>query len=408
MIRAVWLRWSFLLIAFTGSFKSYGALPLPEDKPAEPKDFATEHSMPLDQPPKRPVALFNSIKEYICSFNALMQVLWILEPLNTALKEVKQADSILKTYLASIDAKNKFGGPLSLQPFIKKINALAKEKLVSPTDILNNFLSPLSGNAYTFFLVNYSQRTYCDNKKKLIHTSESLDAPAQPKYLTIHVAKNSTNLQKALTSVQELDVKCTCGKKLRRSLTLLDQNPPMILAVNTDRQGEGMNKVLYPYTFPLFNLKFGNKLYDLVGVIFHTGETINAGHYYAWVEYNGTWYKCNDEKIQSFAEMKKESKEKQFEAGDYFNFTVPLTQTSLLVYIEKPVIQQIRIARSKTFRKEVQKSQRLVAHNVWKQKEPNIDKFVKDINPIIKTLPDLIEKNFKKQWEPVFQGMLNA
>lgn len=396
MARVVWLRWSFVLIALSGNFKIYGALPLQEDKPAEPKDFATKNPKLLDQSPTRPVALMNP--EYVCSFNALMQVLWILEPLNTALK--MQNDIISHTYLASINAKNKFSGPLSLQPFIERMNFVAKETLVNPADILDKFFETIAEKAYGLFLVNYSQRTYCENKEKIIHTTEDLYVPAEPKYLTVNVTKKSTNLQEALTSAQELDTECICGKKLKRSLTFLSQIPPMILAINTDRQGEGLNKVLYPYTFPIFNLKFGNKLYDLVGVIFHTGETIGAGHYYAWVEQNGTWYKCNDEEIKSFAEIQKESEEKKLENADYFNFTVPLKQTSLFFYLEKS-IHLGQLMQSSFAQATLQKKQLAVARDVWQQKEAFIDQRIKNFGATI-------EENLKKQWEPVFQGMLDA
>jgi hypothetical protein len=364
--------------------------------------FAAENSQPIKQIPTRPIPLSSS--GYDNAFNALMQVLWVLEPFNAMLREEKLhyhfEEAIRTSYLASIDAKNTLSGPLSLNPFIEIMNTSANKTLVYPTDILNIFLGSMSGNAYTLFLVNYSQRTYCENKTKMIHTPEDLDVPPQPKYLTVHVAQKSTNLQESLTSAQELDAKCICGKNLKRSLKLLDQYPPKILVINTDRQGEGVRKVSYPYTFPLFNLKFGNKVYDLVGIIFHAGESIDKGHYYAWIEYDGTWYKCNDEEIKSFAEMKKETKEKNFKDADYFNFIVPLSETNLLVYLEKP-LHIAQLMQSSFARATLQKKQRAISRDVWQQKEGFIDQRIKNFGATI-------EQNLKKQWDPVFQGMLNA
>lgn len=406
MTRAVWLRLSALFIALIGNFNNYGALPFQKDKPTEPKDFVTKNSKPLQQSPTRPISL--SYPGHNSAFNALIQVLWVLEPFNDMMRKEKQLyhfnEAIRTSYLASIDAKNMLTDPLSLKPFIERMNVIAKKQLVNPAEILNTFIISLSGYTHDLFIINYYRLIHCIRGRGDKHSAPREERiTGQPKYLSVNVTEQSKNLREALIAGEKIDKKCKCGQNLVSSLIPIP-NLPNILIIYTNR-GQDTKKNKIPYTFPLFNLKFGKQLYDLVGVIFNSGE-VKEAKYYTWIEYYGRWYKCNNEEIKSFMEIRKEAQENTTIVKE--NFVTPLTQTELLIYLKKPIIQQIRIAHSKTFRKEIQKSQRLVAHNVWKQKEPNIDKCVKGINPIIKNLPDLIEKKFKKQWDPVFQGMLDA
>lgn len=40
--------------------------------------------------------------------------------------------------------------------------------------------------------------------------------------------------------------------------------------------------------------------YDLIGVVQHSGSTLNSGHYTAYVKYNDQWYYCDDETTTPF------------------------------------------------------------------------------------------------------------
>ena len=41
--------------------------------------------------------------------------------------------------------------------------------------------------------------------------------------------------------------------------------------------------------------------YDLTGCIMHAGETLEDGHFYAYVKSKDEWYHCNDEKVEKVA-----------------------------------------------------------------------------------------------------------
>lgn len=42
--------------------------------------------------------------------------------------------------------------------------------------------------------------------------------------------------------------------------------------------------------------------YELLGLVTHIGRSADSGHYVAWVNRGGHWYKCDDEKIQQIQE----------------------------------------------------------------------------------------------------------
>jgi hypothetical protein len=403
MIRAVWLRWSFLLIVLTGSFKSYGALPLPEDKPAEPKDFATKDSKPLAQPPTRPVKLVNSSDLYICSFNALMQVLWILEPLNTALKEARPADSTLKTYLASIDAKNIFSGPLFLKPFIDKMTSKNDgTQIVEPKNSWNLFNNLLPIDIKKLSLIKYEETLSCPQATKEPSKQHFLNRrEVESFFISVNITKKTFSLHDALIlydgKSHDIDEKCACGTLKQQTITFnFNQEPPQILFINTSHFDEAKKKTNWcTCRFPLLDLKFSNKLYDLVGVIFHSGEESGAGHFYAWIENHGKWYKCNDEEIVPFGELKKRKK-------DFEEFTIPLTYTSLLVYIEKSTIQLLRIKQSDFFKAEIQKAQQGIARDAWNNQK--VSALPKNLSGIIRDTQKLVEKNLGNQWSAAKDG----
>ena len=134
----------------------------------------------------------------------------------------------------------------------------------------------------------------------------------------------------------------------------------------------------------------------------------DKGHYYAWVEQNGIWYRCNDapedpehpEKETAFGIMSFKEIADKFKETEDAHFVQPLSETNLLVYLEKP-LHLAQLMQSSFARATLQKKQVAVARDVWQQKEAFIDQRIKNFGATI-------EQNLKKQWEPVFQGMLNA
>ena len=91
---------------------------------------------------------------------------------------------------------------------------------------------------------------------------------------------------------------------------------PNVLSVYLKRfrgQGMGWEKAGHHVKFAeginlrLFMQEPTHAMYKLCAVIVHDGQTLERGHYYAYVRRGTTWYMASDEKIRkvSVAEVKK-------------------------------------------------------------------------------------------------------
>jgi hypothetical protein len=344
----------------------------------------------IKQAPTKPIPLDNPFckdlkkSAYICSFNALTQVLWRLAPLNDALKEAMQVgiikldNNIVRKYLASIQARETLQPPLYLKPFIDAVNKVATQQaekdiqLADPLRIWEIFTEEriCPEKIQALFCIRYREEEWCpqyigNNKEHF-----SYEHDAKPFYISVHVAKGTDKLQEALNSYdgveRELNDTCNCGdedkkcKEKKKRLIKL-RSAPVILIINTDRSiPQSEEKCLLPYAFPFTGLKFGDKTYDLLGVIFHTGETRHAGHYYSWVEQNGEWYICNDTDIRSFSD-------KYFEEATHVDahLKIPHKFTNLLIYMQKTVMQKLRLLESPFSKNAIPIMQKKAARAAW-------------------------------------------
>ena len=95
-----------------------------------------------------------------------------------------------------------------------------------------------------------------------------------------------------------------CGSNMKPNpngiQTLTPNSYPEILTIQLKRfkESDGRwarldTKINYPVKLKYFR----DQTYSLVAVGRHTGSSMHAGHYFAWVRYGRTWWKCNDSSV---------------------------------------------------------------------------------------------------------------
>jgi hypothetical protein len=338
-----------------------------------PELFVKEEPVPIEQAPTTPIKLINEKDDYICSFNALTQVLWRLAPLNDRLREamrtgkIEHDNNIVRKYLASIQARETWQAPLYLNPFIDEMNKVARRNLSDSSEVLLYFNQKLPPDIQSIFSITYEETVFCpaEQEKKAGTHEKPTNSELRWFNVDIDVAQESAkeiDLQKELNfydgTPQQIDSICTCGSKKKRGRLIT--RTPIILVIKTERIIPNKDKNSLPCNFPFINLKFGDKTYDLMGVIFHGGLGAGAGHYYSWVEQNGEWHICNDTEIKSFSN-------KYFEDATHVDsyLIMPHKFTNLLIYMQKPIMQKLRLIESPFLKTHVPKIQKNAARAAW-------------------------------------------
>ncbi len=274
---------------------------------------------------QRPLPLRLKNLGYICSFNALTQVLWRLAPLNFALIRSKKEERtpLIEAYLESIATKNAAPrtseASMDVKNLIDILNAIYQKKigdetkqLADPFEIWQLFTEQCPGNVQELFNIATQESVYCPTPQheKNIHI---IPYP----YVSIPVvSQQPNNLQDMLNDAlnkgitEQVGIQCTavagnkklCGLQKYKTSKVYDY-PPTILVIHTGRstgakQDNKTPLLQDPIVFPLQGLTFGNQRYDLFGVVFHSGENAEDGHYYSWIRQQNSWYYCSDEAIQ--------------------------------------------------------------------------------------------------------------
>ena len=277
---------------------------------------------------QRPFPIQLKNLDYICSFNALTQVLWRLTPLNLALVRSKERTplidkyGLIDAYLKSIATKNAAlrtpDALMDVKNLIDILNAIHQEKLkkigdetkkkqlADPFEIWQYFTEQCPDDVKELFSVWTHDTVYCPIGKGHDKTTHNEPYP----YVSIRViSKKSNNLQDMLDrqiqeeTIEEVSAQCKRCNQLKLKASKVFAQPPAILVIHTGRstgkRHDGKTPLLQdPVTFPLEKLTFGGQNYDLFGVVFHSGETAEGGHYYSWVrQRDNLWYCCNDDKI---------------------------------------------------------------------------------------------------------------
>ncbi|MFA5306659.1 MAG: ubiquitin carboxyl-terminal hydrolase family protein [Candidatus Babeliales bacterium] len=254
---------------------------------------------------------------YTCSFNALTQVLWRLAPLNLALiRSTEPRTPLINEYLRSITQKNAApaNASMNVKNLIDILNALNKgTPLADPLEIWQLFTQQWPKNVCELFNVGMQDTVYCPTEA---HGSDIKIFPYP--YINIPVINTQKNdLQDMLNNVankeiiEQVSTECNvivdnnaCGLQKYKKSKILTQQPPALLVIHTERGTREKIKdktTLHqdPVTFPLSNLKFGETVYDLFGVVFHQGVSVEDGHYYSWVrQQDNSWYYCSDTAIK--------------------------------------------------------------------------------------------------------------
>ena len=61
---------------------------------------------------------------------------------------------------------------------------------------------------------------------------------------------------------------------------------------NTQRKPDNLHIIVDGH------LQVNQESFDLLGIIYHQGQTMNCGHYFAELCYNNSWYQANDSKVK--------------------------------------------------------------------------------------------------------------
>jgi hypothetical protein len=291
-----------------------------------------QETIKLFQRLNKPIGLHNP--GYECSYNALIQVLWVLTPLNTTLAKLS-LKALEKCPVSSLYLESIAGKKIAIQNkrklysvlnFINAIDNLATQeqskpvKLADPYETWSYFIQNIPQQAQDLFSVNY-ERSFSTEEDLLKPRVERIRAFN----IDIDASSETTDIQK------KLDNSYTLKKDGWQLLRLITPTPP-ILVIQTNRgtlgSRESAEKTEFPVTLPFDDLRFCDSSYYLVGIVFHTGSS-RGGHYYSWVRQNNVWYKCNDDKIKQLKPFT------QQDIGTLENYFDALCHTHLLFYLKR-------------------------------------------------------------------------
>ena len=87
----------------------------------------------------------------------------------------------------------------------------------------------------------------------------------------------------------------TCCERVVLSTNRQQQSYGRTLWVQINRSVGGSKNVKYIY--PNMVLSVGTHTYDLVGIVEHVGAHAHEGHYIAYVNHGGSWFKCDDQVV---------------------------------------------------------------------------------------------------------------
>jgi ubiquitin C-terminal hydrolase len=90
-----------------------------------------------------------------------------------------------------------------------------------------------------------------------------------------------------------------CALKSANEKRIMKNHLPPVLSINLlrglfDKKKKIITKIFNPVIIPEFFEPIRGERFRLTGISFHSGLTINSGHYIALVRYNNNWFLCND------------------------------------------------------------------------------------------------------------------
>ena len=138
------------------------------------------------------------------------------------------------------------------------------------------------------------------NKKSLdeyLHSCNSFKkSKTDIENILFYIPHSNKSLNEGINNLIEpvIKRKNNLNKLFIQKKKLVEVSKYLIIALKSFEYDMYGNSKKKPHKIILDDIKINNNIYELIGIVYHIGMSINSGHYITNIRYDNTWYEFND------------------------------------------------------------------------------------------------------------------